>query len=265
MKIKSVVKVMNFHSLLRVNSSKRRAEKLFSYEQELTNFVDEIINNKNLILDKKVLRTNPKAKELNIYIANDMGFCGNFNSNVNSEIKSNKNCDKIVIGKKIIKRLKDDDVILSMTKEEYNTNEKAIEDILLKAIKEKSYSKVNLIYNHYYNISKIELVRKQILPLDEEVIRDGEKKKHMEDFVIEGEINEILINIITLYLAYEIKVATENSYASENIQRQVTTKKSLDKIDEIERDKKIKENREKKIKDNKKILDNVIKKSIMGI
>lgn len=75
MKVKSVVKVMNFHSLLRVDSSKKRAEKLFSYEEELTNFVDTIINNRNLILDKKILKMNPSGKELNIYIANDMGFC----------------------------------------------------------------------------------------------------------------------------------------------------------------------------------------------
>ena len=33
----------------------------------------------------------------------------------------------------------------------------------------------------------------------------------------QGNINEILANIIVLYLSYEIKIATENSYASENI------------------------------------------------
>ena len=111
---------MNFHSLLRVNSSKKRAEELFSYEKELTKFVDTIVNNRNLILDKKILKMNGKAKELNIYIANDLGFCGNFNSNVNNELKTNKNCDKIVIGKKIIKKKQDEDVVLAITKEEYN-------------------------------------------------------------------------------------------------------------------------------------------------
>ena len=50
MKVKSVVKVMNFHSLLRVDSSKRRAEKLFSYEKELTGFIDTIINKKKQVL-----------------------------------------------------------------------------------------------------------------------------------------------------------------------------------------------------------------------
>ena len=259
MKIKSVVKVMNFHSLLRVNSSKKRAEELFFYEQELTNFVDAILNNKNLILDKKILRMNDKAKELNIYIANDLGFCGNFNSNVSSELKNDEDCDKIVIGKKIIGKRKSDDVILEITKEEYDKSTKRIEDILYKSIKNKLYSRVNLIYNHYYNISKIELVKKQLFPLNREELTVKEMK-HKEDFVVEGNINDILVNIVTLYLSYEIGVATQNSYASENIQRQMITKKSLDKIDEIEEDRRIKENREKRIKDNMKLLDSIIKK-----
>lgn len=258
MKIKSVVKVMNFHSLLRVNYSKKRAEQLFSYEKELTNFVDSIVNNKNLILDKKMLRMNSDSKELNIYIANDLGFCGNFNSNVNNELKTNKNCDQIVIGKKIISKKANKNIILSMTKEQYNQNAVLLDEILLESIRDKSYSKINVIYNHYYNAGKIELVKKQLLPLDNEIIGNKEKV-HKEDFVVEGDINEILLNIIALYLSYEIKVATENSYASENIERQVMTKKSLEKIDEIEEEKRIKANREKRIEDNVKLLNNVIK------
>ena len=83
MSIKSVVKVMNFHSLLKVDKAKRNAEKYFQYEKELTNFVDIIINNRNLILDKKMLKLDKHLPALNIYIGNDMGFCGNLNYNIN--------------------------------------------------------------------------------------------------------------------------------------------------------------------------------------
>ncbi len=259
MKVKSVVKVMNFHSLLRVDSSKRRAEKLFEYEKELTNFVDNILNNRNLILDKKVLKLNSRGKALNIYIANDLGFCGNFNSNVNNEIKNNKDCDKIIIGKKIMRA--GDDIILSMTKEDYNNNVNKIEDILLDGIMNKKYSEINVIYNHYYNISKIELVKKTLLPLRKEVLEKKEEK-YNEDFVVEGNINDILANIVTLYLSYEIKIATENSYASENIERQTLTKKSLQKIEEIEEEQKQEERKQKKMKNFKKLLDSIIKTNI---
>ena len=40
MKIESVVKVMNFHALLRVDSSRKKAEKFFEYEKELNDFAD---------------------------------------------------------------------------------------------------------------------------------------------------------------------------------------------------------------------------------
>jgi len=256
MKVRSVVKVMNFHSLLRVDSSKKRAEKFFEYEKELTDFVDNILNNKNLILDKKMLKLNPEGKDLNIYIANDLGFCGNFNSNVHTQLKNDKNCDKIIIGKKILSE--GEDVILATTKEEYVENIPKIESILLENIKKQKYKEVNIIYNHYYNISKIELVKKRLLPLEE---NKGEKHigKYKEDFVVEGNINEILANIIVLYLSYEIKIATENSYASENIERQMITKESLKKIDEIEEKEKMEERKEIKMKDFKKLLDSVVK------
>ena len=49
MKIKSVVKVMNFYSLLRVDSSKKKAEKYFGYEQAVREFIDNILKTMSLL------------------------------------------------------------------------------------------------------------------------------------------------------------------------------------------------------------------------
>lgn len=255
MKIRNVVKVMNFHSLLRVDTARKNAEKYFEYEREITDFADNILNNRNLILDKKILKLNKEDKPLNVYIGNDLGFCGNFNTNVNDLAKADANVDKIVIGKKITNEKQN--VILSMTKDEYPNKIWEIEDILYDAILNAKYSEVNIIYNHYYNISKIELRKKKILPIEnikEEEIQS--KKQHLEDFAIEGDINSILRNIIVLYLSYEIKIATENSFASENIMRQTITKESLKKLDEIEEANLRKERKVIKNKNFKKVLEN---------
>lgn len=255
MRIRNVVKVMNFHSLLRVDSARRNAEKYFEYEQEITDFADNILNNRNLILDKKVLKLNKEDKPLNVYIGNDLGFCGNFNTNVNDLAKTDSDIDKIIIGKKITNEK--NNVILSMTKDEYPSKIGEIEDILHDAIVNAKYSEINIIYNHYYNISKIELRKKKILPIEsikEEETQD--KKHHLEDFAIEGDINSILRNIIVLYLSYEIKIATENSFASENIMRQTITKESLKKLDEIEEENLRKERKIVKNKNFKKVLEN---------
>ena len=123
MKIENVVKVMNFHSLLRVDSSKKNAEKFFEYEKALNEFTDNILNNRNLLLDKKLLQLDKNARPLNIYIGNDLGFCGNFNTNVSTEARRDENCDKIIIGKKIIKN-NQDGVLLAITKEEYKEKKK---------------------------------------------------------------------------------------------------------------------------------------------
>ena len=42
------------------------------------------------ILDKKILDPDKDLPELNIYIANDYGFCGNFNSEISKRIKKDK-------------------------------------------------------------------------------------------------------------------------------------------------------------------------------
>jgi ATP synthase F1 gamma subunit len=259
MKIKSVVKVMNFHSLLRVDSSKKNADKHTEYELAVRKFIDNILNNKNLILDKKMIVMNDKAVDLNIYIANDLGFCGSFNSNINEVLKQDLENDKIIIGKKIIKDKKYNNVILSMTKDQYFEEDNEITKIMYDSIKNKKYKSINLIYNHYYNVSKIERVKQKILPLDK---TDDKKEKYQDDFVVEGDINSILLNIIALYLGYEVKVAVENSYASENIMRQMITKESLKKIDELEEEQSREIRKEKRALNFKKQLDSINKMNL---
>ena len=60
--IKNIVKVMNFHSLLRIDKSKAKAEKYFAIEQQLDDMMYEILYNKNLNLDKKIIKENPNGE-----------------------------------------------------------------------------------------------------------------------------------------------------------------------------------------------------------
>ena len=149
--------------------------------------------------------------------------------------------------------------INQMKKDEYFEGSGQINKIMFDSIKDKKYKSINLIYNHYYNVSRIERVKRQILPLEK---TKNKKDEYNDDFAVEGNINSILLNIIALYLGYEIKVAVENSYASENIMRQMITKESLKKIDEIEEEKQRKERKEKQIKSLKKQLDNINKMNL---
>ena len=84
--LKKVVKVMNFHSLLRVDKAKKKAQEIMNVSTELTKLMARIMYNKNLILDKNMLVPDKSKPKLSIYIASDYGFCGNFNAMINSQI-----------------------------------------------------------------------------------------------------------------------------------------------------------------------------------
>lgn len=251
MKVKSVVKVMNFHSLLRVNSARKKAEKLDGYEKELSNMIDTILNNRNLLLDKKSLVPPKNKKDLIIYIGNDYGFCANFNTSINELIKKDNLNDKIIIGKKMTSNTIN--VVKYMNKENFYNSMVEISNYILDSLLNFRYTNIKVIYNHYYNINKLELVEKIIFPI--EPTKDKNVKKYNEDFIIEGDINSILINLVSLYIGYEIQIAEASSWAAENVMRQLVTKESLDKIEKIEEEKKNLERKEKKNKDFKKIIE----------
>ena len=73
--VKNIVKVMNFHSLIRVDKAKKKAAKFNEVEHELMRTLAALVYNINLRLDKKMLKENPNGVDLNIYVGNDMGFC----------------------------------------------------------------------------------------------------------------------------------------------------------------------------------------------
>ena len=147
MRIKNVVKVMNFHSLLRVDKSKKQAESYRNVGEEITKIIKSIVYNKNLVLDKKVITPDPKMQKLNIYIANDYGFCGNFNSQIARQIRKDNEDYKIIIGSKIA--YKDDKTILKIDKDNFYKEFDKIEDTIDNAIRKLTYSEINLYYNNY--------------------------------------------------------------------------------------------------------------------
>ena len=77
MNIKNVVKVMNFHALVRVDRAKREARKYMIMSGELYQMLDQIMNNRNLVLDKSIMQPDPKKPSLTFYIGSDFGFCSN--------------------------------------------------------------------------------------------------------------------------------------------------------------------------------------------
>lgn len=251
MPIKNVVKVMNFHSLIRVDKARKKAAMYFDTEEELFKLIKKVIFNKNIILDKQFLKPKDSNPVLNVYIGNDLGFCGDFNFAINKEVRKDKSY-KVIIGKKI-HHYDDDKVLLYQTKEEFFKDFSKIQEIIVDGIFNNKYKEINVIYNHYYNIDKLEFTKKKLYPLDYE---KDDKEKYDDDFAQETDINILISNLIALYLCYELKICEMNSYAAENVIRQQLTTESLKKIDEIEERKTRLLRKEQKQKDFQKIIEN---------
>lgn len=247
MKIKNVVKVMNFQALLRMDKALKEADKYRDVGKEITDILSRIMYNKNLILDKKILIPDPSKPKLNIYIANDYGFCGNFNSSISRQIKKDIDAYKIIIGKKI--NYSDDKTILKIAKEDFIKRFLEIERCIDEAITSGNYSEINVYYNHFYSLTSFEFVKIQLFPVEFK----GEYYEG-EDFVMETDVSHVLGSLMTFYICYELKMCESISYAAENVLRSQITSSALDKIKEKEEEMK---HEEMKLRKEKSVLKSV--------
>ena len=248
-KIKNVVKVMNFQALLRMDKALRQADKYKDVGKEITDILGRILYNKNLVLDKRILTPEEGLPELNIYIANDYGFCGNFNSEVSRRIKKDTDAKKIIIGKKIV--FNDDTVLLRMSKEEFPTRFGEIQGCVEDAIRSMNYSKINVFYNHYYSMSSFEFLKIQLFPVEFK----GELYEG-EDFVAETDLNGLISRLASFYVCYQLKMCESISYAAENVLRSQITSSALEKLDEKEKEERHEEMKRRKEKSVLKSVEN---------
>ena len=136
-------------------------------------------------------------------------------------------------------------------------------DIVLDGVLNKRYSKINIVYIHYYNLNNQKVIKRTILPLDSNDKLGLEEEKDMrlnDDYVVEGDLMFIIWSLISTYVSTEIKIAEAWSWASENVKRQSFTNESLKKIEEREEENLRKEKKEIKQKKFEDIVENTNKK-----
>lgn len=225
--IKNVVKVMNFHSLLRVDKARKRAEKYLNVGNEITKILTEILYNKNLVLDKQALVPDKNKPILDIYIANDYGYCGDFNSSVRRAIMRNVNNYKIIIGSKIV--YKDNKTVLKMEKDLFNEEFSKLQHYIEKSLIDMSYSEINIYYNHYYTSTTFEFKKVNVFPIEFK----GEYYSGV-DFTAETNLQNMLKSLVSFYICYQLKMCECISEAAENLNRNQITNMALDKIEEKE-------------------------------
>lgn len=256
MGVKNVVKVMNFHALIRVDAAKRKARRYQLMEKEVMSMLDQIMNNRNLILDKNILKPNPEKPTLTIYLGSDFGFCSNYNSLVNGEIDRNPDGDKILIGRKL--RRNAEHVLLRMEQDEMEDRVQELEKILKTSIIRRQHSAIDVVFNRYINATESCKDVCRIYPF--EVSRDAAPEDYRDDFMIDGDVETLLTDLLATYLIYQLQIVRTSGYASENIMRQNTTSESLKKIEEREELQRMEERRERRAEEFSKVIENYQKK-----
>ncbi|WP_249028924.1 F0F1 ATP synthase subunit gamma [Tannockella kyphosi] len=249
-KIRNIVKVMNFHSLLRVDSARKKAEKYFLLQDEITMMIDQIIYNKNLIVDKKILAPRKTGKKLVIYFGSDRGFCSNYNSQIGDYILEDTDCDKVLLGTKLFRY--DREAKIRLTREEFMASPQKVFDLLGEIVNNPEYSEIHVVYNRYTSVTDIRVDKRMIYPID---YTEKENVDYYTDFQWEGDVDDILRNLVKLYLRYQVKLCDFNTSAAENILRQNTTSESLKKIDELDEIHTKRVRKEKKVKEFRKVIE----------
>ena len=253
MNVKSVVKVMNFHSLLRVEKSRRKAERYLTMQAELEKMMKPIMNNRNLQLDKIFKLPDPDKPVLKIYLGSDFGFCGSVNTSVSKVMNESRESTGIVIGKKL---KAGEGTELMLLQEEIDERFPEITEYFRRAVRERCWSAIELVYNCYYSISQIRQITHRIYPLE---LGADETDKSAGDYMIEGDPERMLTEMMVLYLNVSFRIATASAYASENITRRNVTQESLRKLDEIEEENIRLERKKKNAVSFSKTIDNYIK------
>ena len=254
MNVKAVVKVMNFHALLRVENSGRQALMYSTMEDELSSMMQILQSNRNLRLDKTIRLPDPGLPVLRIYLGSDLGFCGSVNTSVSTVLQHDMAGEKIVIGKRLRRPA---EVSLYLTQEEYQQNFEKVRAYLERAVRERCWSAVEIVYNHYYNVSCVKQEIKRIYPLAAEP--EEPAANEWDDFEINGDARRMLEDMTISCLIYEVRIASASAYASENIMRQNATSESLKKLDEMEAETARVERKEKNQKSFQKTIDSFIK------
>lgn len=216
--------------------------------------IDLILHNRNLMLDKKTIRVNPKAPALTLFIGSDFGFCGGINAQINAAISGGAPSDaRVLVGRKL---RAGGDVLLRLPRETFFADYDKIDAIVQSAVCDQAYSSIDIVYNHFYNAGTIEPVRKRVYPID--ITPGGQSYK--DDFVVEGDINQLLESLAATYLNYEIRIAAINSFASENIMRQNATTESLKRIEEREEQQQRRDRKQRTQQAFRKVIDAYTKK-----
>jgi len=233
---KKITKAMEVIANVKLQKSKNIMEKNKEYASVLLNTISSILNER---IDSDCIYLKKKTSDSKLYFifVSDLGLCGGYNSNivklVNSLVKENDYVFLIgtkhnaYFNKNLNNILNDithsDDLLFNDLKKMVLT--------ALDMYAEDKICEISVIYTEFVNTVTFRSKVKTLLPLDVKEIT-SEVKSHQE-LLIEPSSDEILNNLIPMYLTSLVYSSYLETKTAEEGSRRFSMKNASDNADEL--------------------------------
>jgi F-type H+-transporting ATPase subunit gamma len=250
-RITSVTSTQQITSAMKMVSAAklRRAQDAVTQLRPYASKLKEILENLNSSLENSEAgaygEERPVKKVLIVALSSNRGLCGAFNANVIKQVNRLINEDYkgaevqiLAIGKKVNETFKKGGIKLLNEKINQNTNElfdnlvfenvAPVAQFIMNEFLNKSFDKVELVYNQFKNAAVQVLTTEQFLPV-KAVENDSEaSKKSQIDYIYEPNQQEIIDELIPKSLKTQFYKTLLDSYASEHGARMTAMHKATD-------------------------------------
>lgn len=233
---KKITKAMQLVAASKLRKCKERMGENREYAKYLKETVDDILSSLDNI-DHPYLVQNDSEEVLTIVFTSDMGLCGAYNANIFKEIKASvkKSDPMIVFGSRGTSWVKHNGY--NVIKELVNVDDEGYEDIVevsnmaLEMYVENKVGKIQIMYTHFKNAVTFEPYIVTLLPVSKEE-KNEEKKVHIET-LFEPSGDEILDDLVPMYLKSLIYSYWLETKTSEQASRQSAMENATDNAEEL--------------------------------
>ncbi len=235
---KKITKAMQLVATSKLRKTRNQLDELKPYYHLVQQTVAEILASNQGNIDNPYLKTNEKGKTVYIVITSSLGLCGGYNANVFKTIASDVQDDDIVymIGTKGASYLSHrnidyrEDYLHLNTSLDFKDVVRLVGE-LTRQYRKQEISKIKIIYTEFVNNLSFVPRVVTLLPVD---VSDFENIEVTSKYtVFEPSPNEVLNNLIPMYLQSVIYGYLVESVTSENASRRTSMENATDNAQEL--------------------------------
>lgn len=250
---RKITNAMKMVASSKLHHAQKAIENMLPYEKRLFSILDRFLETSEDVLDSIYSYKRDVKSVAIIVISSNSSLCGAFNANILKEFervesdyrKNNIDINVFPIGVKIAKALKkkgytfDSNNSDLLDKPVYSCAENIAEKFM-SLFESGEVDKVDVIYHHFVNSSKQNIVRSQFLPIDfgsfslsDVKVSNVEKRERHLDYILEPGAKEILSSLIPSSLHIQIFSSVLDSLASEHAARVMAMQIATDNADDL--------------------------------